>query len=124
MFILQSGFTHVPPFLEADQDQTKRYERRSDYAKRVHRLVKNHNLPNIGQHNVHESHGRGRSRLLKLETPIDAHLSSGSQETSGNEPEPRHSGCICPRPREAVEFQIALEDVDKKGKQQNEVDED
>ena len=124
LFILQSGFTHIPPLLEANQDQTEGNERRSNQTKRVHGLMKNGNLPNIGQHNVHETHGSGRSCLLELEASIDADLSPGAQKACGNKPEPRHSRRLRIRPWEAVELQIALEDVDEKGKQQNVIDKD
>ena len=122
LFVLDSGFTHVPPFLEANQDQTEGNKRRSDNTKRIHGLMQNHDLPNVGQHNIHETHGSGRSCLLELKTSIDADLSSSTQKACRDKPEPGHCGRLRVGPREAVEFQIALEDVDEESEQQNVVD--
>ena len=122
LLVLQSGLSDNPPLLQSDKDQADAHQDSSDNTIDIRRILIDHDLPHIGQDDIQESHGGGRTRLLQLQSAVDADLRSRSEQRSGNQQKPAlHAGGGF-RPREGVKLVVALEDVDQHREDQDIVD--
>lgn len=122
--VLQSGLTDNPPLLESDENQANAHQDGSDDTVDVRGILVDQDLPHIGQDDIQESHGGSRTRLLQLQSAVDADLSSCSQKRGGDQQQPALHARGGLRPREGVELVVALENVNQHREDEDVVDED